>query len=205
MSKVFYILRHGQTELNLKGMVQGRGVDASLNSTGQEQALKVYKSFGNRHFDRIYTSSLKRTHETVKYFDQEKISLEGLDEISWGNQEGVVPTEQSKNLYAETLQAWRDGNLHANVGGGESPLEVMERQKKAMEKVFKNGGDTILICMHGRAMRILLSWLTDSPLEKMDQFDHGNCCYYKLDYSGGKFEILERNRCLHLTSQSPRP
>lgn len=193
-----FILRHGQTDLNLKGMVQGRGVNASLNETGRQQALKAFEHFKDHSFDHIYTSTLKRTHETVVHFDQKKIPLEGLDEISWGNQEGVVPTEQSKNLYAQTLEAWRKGDLQANVGGGESPLEVVERQKAAMEAVIENGGENVLICMHGRAMRILFSWLTESPLEEMDQFEHQNCCYYRLSYDGNSFTLEERCVTEHL-------
>ena len=197
-SKTIYVLRHGQTDLNLKGMVQGRGVNSSLNDTGRQQALLTFQYFKDQVFDIIYTSSLKRTHETVSHFNQEKIELEGLDEISWGNQEGVVPTNESKTLYAETVKEWQNGNLDANLGGGESPRQVMERQKKAMEVVLSNGDKNILICMHGRAMRILLSWFTDTPMSKMDDFEHANCCYYKLEWTPFRVDILERNMTKHL-------
>lgn len=38
MKKTFYFIRHGQTDLNLKGIVQGRGVNSPLNETGLAQA-----------------------------------------------------------------------------------------------------------------------------------------------------------------------
>ncbi len=179
-------------------MVQGRGVDTSLNETGRRQAAKVYEALNQLPIDQIYVSTLKRTHETVVHFKQNKTVLSGFDEISWGNQEGVVPTSESKSLYAETLRHWCSGNLEANLGGGESPLEVMKRQREAMKVVLGGDHSTVLICMHGRAMRVLLSWLTDSPLEEMDQFEHANCCYYKLEYDGKKFDLIERNVTVHL-------
>ncbi len=197
-SKTLYILRHGQTDLNKKGMVQGRGVDSSLNERGREQARKTFEALKHIPFDQVYTSKLKRTHETVAHFDQSKVALEGFDEISWGSQEGVVPTDESKTLYAKTLEEWCAGNLNANLGGGESPIQVMNRQREAMKVVLEGDHSRVLICMHGRAMRILLSWLTNSPLEQMDQFEHANCCYYKLQYDGRKFDLIERNVTVHL-------
>ena len=65
------------------------------------------------------------------------IPLDGFDEISWGNQEGKEAFMEMKNLYAETVNGWRSGNLTLNVGGGESPIQVMERQKEAMKQVLR--------------------------------------------------------------------
>lgn len=53
MVKDIYIVRHGQTDYNLKGIVQGSGVDASLNDTGREQAAAFHKAYGNYPFDRV--------------------------------------------------------------------------------------------------------------------------------------------------------
>ena len=110
-------------------------------------------------------------------------SLEGFDEISWGNQEGVQASVEDKAVYADTLTEWRNGNLELSVGGGESPNQVMKRQKEAMEEVIDSDHETILICMHGRALRILLCWLLNYPLNFMDGFPHQNCGFYKLNYS----------------------
>lgn len=182
-------------------MVQGRGVDASLNETGRKQALKVYEHLQHVSFDVIFTSTLRRTHETVKYFQQQGIPHSihsGFDEISWGNQEGKKADLESKNMFAQTVQAWKEGNLDINVGGGESPNEVMYRQKRAMEEVLSHGAEKILICMHGRALRILLCWLLNYPLTYMDEFPHDNCAYYKLIYRGSDFFVDEFNYKEHL-------
>lgn len=200
-SKTIYLLRHGQTDLNLKGMVQGRGVNASLNKTGREQAIKAFNALRDTSFDSIYTSSLIRTHETVAPFlnnGLELISHAGFDEISWGNQEGKEATMESKNLYAETVNGWRNGQLSLNVGGGENPLQVMERQKEAMNVVMIDPGERILVCMHGRAMRILLCWLLKYPLNYMDGFPHDNCAYYQLISHNESFFVKRFNEVAHL-------
>ncbi|HLS39123.1 MAG TPA: histidine phosphatase family protein, partial [Sphingobacterium bovisgrunnientis] len=61
MKKTFYFIRHGQTDLNLKGIVQGRGVNTSLNDSGRKQADAFFNAYKHIPFDKIYTSTLVRT------------------------------------------------------------------------------------------------------------------------------------------------
>lgn len=171
-------------------MVQGRGVNASLNDTGRMQASKAYQHLSSVSFDMIYTSALIRTQETVSDFIKGGVPFEshsGFDEISWGDQEGLKANVKGKAVYTETMKKWREGYLEENVGGGESPIEVMRRQKEAMEIVMASSHETILICLHGRAMRILMAWLLNYPLNFMDGFPHQNCAYYQLGYTGSFF------------------
>ncbi|MFW5879460.1 MAG: histidine phosphatase family protein, partial [bacterium] len=63
MLKTIYLIRHGQTDYNKKGIVQGSGIDASLNDLGRQQAEAFYDAYRNMPFDKIYISDLKRTKE----------------------------------------------------------------------------------------------------------------------------------------------
>ncbi|MDO8991677.1 MAG: histidine phosphatase family protein, partial [Daejeonella sp.] len=97
MKKTIYIIRHGETDLNKLGIVQGRGMDSSLNEKGLEQAEAFYQAYKQIPFDKIYTSSLKRTHQTVQKFIDSKIpwvQYPGLDELGWGIHEGKESTEE---------------------------------------------------------------------------------------------------------------
>ncbi len=182
-------------------MVQGRGVDASLNETGQWQANRAHQFLKNVSFDVVFTSALIRTHQTARGFIEDGIPHlihDGFDEISWGDQEGVEATPEARNLYSKTVRSWQDGKLDLNVGGGESPIEVMNRQKEAMSQVLEYDASTILICMHGRAIRILLCWLLKYPLNYMDGFPHDNCAFYQLNYNGS-YSVREFNVTDHLT------
>jgi len=186
-------------------MVQGRGIDASHNENGIAQARQAGRAFNSIDFDRVYTSELIRTKETIGQFITNGTpisSLAGFDEISWGNQEGVVASQEARNLYAETVKGWSEGNLELNVGGGESPLEVMERQKGAMQEVLVGDDANVLICMHGRAMRVLLCWTLNYPLNYMDGFPHNNCSYYVLSWRNNAFYLNDFNRTDHLNSAS---
>jgi probable phosphoglycerate mutase len=47
LTREFFIIRHGETDFNLQGIVQGRGVDPSLNETGRRQANQFYEYYKN--------------------------------------------------------------------------------------------------------------------------------------------------------------
>jgi probable phosphoglycerate mutase len=121
-----------------------------------------------------------------------------LDEISWGSQEGVPFNPYTAGLYEETVKSWQNGDLNVGVGGGETPIEVMDRQKPAMKHILSEKKDPVLICMHGRAMRIMLCWLLNYPLSMMDEFLHQNLGMYKLTYSGNFFKVDLFNETGHL-------
>lgn len=203
MKKTFYFIRHGQTDLNLKGIVQGRGVDTSLNENGRNQAEAFYTAYKHIPFDKIYTSSLVRTHQTVDRFVQElhipKEDLLGLDEISWGVYEGQVQDETIMKGFAKVVSSWRNNDLDLSIENGESPNELVKRQKEAiLYMLSKEDEHTILVCMHGRALRILLCHLTDVPVCMMDDFPHTNTSLYVLTYEDGKFEIIDYYNTIHL-------
>ena len=56
MTKTIYIVRHGQTDFNIRQVVQGRGVNSDLNQTGLQQSKYLYDHYRHVPFDVIYTS-----------------------------------------------------------------------------------------------------------------------------------------------------
>jgi len=202
LKKTIYIIRHGETELNKLGIVQGRGMDTDLNEKGREQAEAFYQKYKNIPFDKIYTSSLRRTHQTVKKFIDSNIpwtQYPGLDELGWGIHEGQENTDELSAHLNKLVHQWKEGELHLKFEKGESPLDVKKRQLIVLEHLIEENKDqNILICMHGRAMRLFLCLLTNRPLEEMDSFPHSNTTLYKLAFDGKEFHILDFNNTSHL-------
>ena len=201
-SKKIYIVRHGQTDFNLQNIVQGSGVDSSLNQRGLAQAKAFFEYYKDVPFDKIYTSTLKRTKETVRGFIELGIpneALGGLNEISWGTKEGYKITPEEDQYYHYMLKQWQLGNTTLRIEGGESPDEVVKRMKPAVDHILRQTEEqTILVCMHGRAIRILLCILLNYPLKSMDMFEHENLCLYLLHYTGSTFTIELHNDVSHL-------
>lgn len=195
-------MRHGQTDFNLKNIVQGSGVDTDLNDLGRRQAKAFFEAYKHVPFDQVYTSVLKRSQQSVQQFIDLGIphtALVGLNEISWGSKEGHRVTPQEDEYYHHMLQEWQKGQTHMRIEGGESPDDVVKRMKPAVDYIMKQEQEkTILICMHGRAIRILLCYLLNYPLRCMDMFEHQNLCLYVLNYSGSMFAIEKHNNTDHL-------
>lgn len=204
MKKILYIIRHGETDLNKRGVVQGRGMDTDLNEHGKEQSEAFYQAYKEIPFDKVYTSTLKRTHQTIKKFIDNKIpwtQYAGLDELGWGIYEGLESNDEIKTEFTKILGKWNAGELHHKFDRGESPLEVQERQLAVFEKLIEENEDqNILICMHGRALRLFLCLLTKKPLMEMDSFPHANTTLYKVEYDGSEFRIVSFNNTDHLDS-----
>lgn len=200
--KKIYLLRHGQTDYNQQGIIQGSGVDSVLNDTGWEQAKLFYQSYKHVAFDKVYTSALQRSVQSVQGFIDQGIPHEkhaGLNEICWGSREGTRVTPEEDAYYFEVLQEWLNGNITLRIDAGESPQDVADRQRVFLDLLLtRPAEETVLICMHGRAMRIFLCLLLRYPLPCMDLFEHHNLCLYELHYTGTLFSIHRHMDIEHL-------
>jgi len=197
-----YIIRHGETDFNRRGIVQGRGVNSDLNEMGQQQARSFFKAYHHIEFDKIITSTLKRTHQTVQAFIDKGIPWEqhsGFDELDWGVNEGREATHEMKEEFHQLTKSWMEGNIHLKFQGGESPIEVNKRQKEVLDLIISQQSElnNVLICMHGRALRLLLCELLQIPLSNMDNFPHSNVSLYRLKFTGESFEMLDFNNTDH--------
>ncbi|ARK10987.1 histidine phosphatase family protein [Fibrivirga algicola] len=202
--KDIYIIRHGETDYNRRGIVQGSGVDADLNDMGRAQAMAFFQAYQHVPFAKIYTSTLIRTYQTVEPFIELGIAYEklsGLNEISWGIMEGKIPNTLDDDYYRNLIENWSAGNTALPTEQGESPEQVVARQRPAIDYILAQADESpVLVAMHGRAMRILLSWLLDKPLARMDEFEHSNLCLYKLTHQSetGLFTLDVANDTAHL-------
>ncbi len=199
-----YIVRHGETDFNRQGIVQGRGVDPPLNDNGREQARRFYQRYGHIPFETVYTSTLLRSKQSVQSFiDQgiQWVETPDLDEISWGIFEGKTARTEFRETYQQLLQAWKQNMYGKAAPQGESPLEVQQRLLRFTEQWYARAERLVLICMHGRALRIFLATLLDLPLYHMDDFPHHNFTLYRLALRNGRFHILTFNNKEHLRNE----
>ncbi len=198
-----YMLRHGETNYNRKGIVQGSGVDSSLNEKGREQANFFFETYKHLRFDAVYSSMLKRTKETIDpwikqgyYFERDR----GLNELNWGIQEGKVPSREAASSFRQTLANWQAGKLHDKVEEGESPIEAWERAGPFFSKLRKkHKNQQLLLCSHGRQIRVILSQLLGHGLHKMELFPSENTALNLIYlYSNGRSFAERLNDTSHL-------
>lgn len=198
----FYFIRHGETDYNLQKVVQGGGIDSDLNATGIEQGRKFYEAYKHISFHKIYHTGLRRTYQTIQSFDNgrnELISLPGLNEMGWGDLEGKPFNPENHAIFMEMNNLWAAGDVHVRFPGGESPQEVWERAEKAIHEILsENPEGNVLICTHGRTLRIILSMLSGAGLHAMNTFPHDNTGVNILIPPGTSWQIEKINCLKHL-------
>ena len=203
--KKIYLIRHGQTGHNHRGIVQGRKVNSKLSKKGYRQSAAFFQAYKDVPFQKVYTSTLQRTKQTVQQFIDFGIpheELSGLDEICWGDSEGLFADGENNKRYWKIIETWKSGDLQPRLNGGENPIDVQKRQKEALNYIAKQPESLVLVCMHGRALKIMLAWITGRHMKEMDSFDHDNLSLYILHYENNNWTIDTHDDRAHLKSIS---
>lgn len=201
MDKLIYIVRHGETDYNKRGIVQGQGVDTSLNELGRQQAAAFFDQYRDHNFDLVITSTLKRTQETMLPFIETGLPWkkhEEINEINWGRHEGKQSSPELRADYKRIINEWNQGNYHIGIEGGETAYQMGQRLQQFIKQLQQMPKQNILICSHGRAMRALMCLLRDEPLKRMNNYHHANTGLYQVEQQGLQFRFLIENDLSHL-------
>ncbi len=147
-----YLIRHGQTEWNALGIMQGQK-DVMLNDVGHRQAQILAKRLANTKFTAIYSSDLKRasdTAATVAALQNLSVKLDKrLRERCFGIFEGCTKVELIEK-HPETYQLFLDGKDGAVVPGGEAEREIQNRTIECLTEIAQHHtGEKILVITHG--------------------------------------------------------
>lgn len=197
------IARHGETDYNKKRLLQGRGIDAPLNATGLDQAKALAGYLERYKVSFLGTSSLLRTAQTARFFsDSSKLQINqnsNLDEMDFGDFEGRPYTETLDELERINSE-WKRGNVSLKLPGGESPQDVFDRANQAVNEIISaQSNQTVVLVIHGRLIRVLLSEWLGYGLKNMDKINHYNCCVNQLVFKTGRFNTIYLNKTDHLT------
>ncbi len=196
-----YILRHGETDFNRLGIVQGSGVDTDLNETGREQARAFFETYQEIDFQLVVTSKLRRTHQTVASFLEKEIpwiATEDINEISWGDHEGKPGTPDRIDVYQWMIGEWKSGNLDAALPNGETARQLRERVGRFIEWLKTRPEKRILVATHGRTMRCLVTMLKGLGPADMEGVPHANTGLYVVHFQNGEFVFELENDTSHL-------
>lgn len=163
MSCTIYFIRHGETEHNVLGLIQGHS-DSPLTEEGKKQALRLQEKFKNIKPLAIYSSDLSRAKETAKIIAHpHKIKViysKALRERSYGSIEGK-PRELLDKIY-ESFDKFthQERFRHRANPQAESNKDVIERLLPFLKQIsIKYDGKSVLLVTHGGLMRIFLTYI----------------------------------------------
>ncbi len=202
MKKNIYIIRHGETEYNRLQIMQGRSIDMSLNETGTTQANAFHEQYKSIPFELVYTSELKRSRESVKNFITATTHVidDRITEISWGANEGKPIDNKVTQRFKRMMQEWSNGNLEHSIPGGESGKSLRDRLQSFIKDLSTRKEKHILVCTHGRALKMLITLLLNEDISEMEKYKHANTGLYLMEYSDNQFKLKKANDTSHLKS-----
>lgn len=186
-----YLLRHGETEGNVKGAFFGVS-ETPLSQKGIQQAKDLYHRMKSEDIDQVLVSPLSRAQETSSYagFSEYEI-IEDLIEMNFGAFEGLTYKEIEASHKEETALWIKEGTAYV-FPNGESLETFFERVIKAYKRILKDyRGKNLLIVAHGGVIRSILAHEISEDFSHYWKYRVDNCGLSILAYEDGQV-ILEK-------------
>ena len=201
MTRRIIIWRHGRTEWNLAGRVQGQ-TDVPLDEVGRDQAREAAARLASLQPTRIVTSDLSRARETADELGRlTGIAVESdvrLRERSFGVREGLTMAEAWEQ-FPTHMAEWAAGN-EAGIPGSESSVAAGDRFTSALIEHLESLGsnETLVVVAHGGVTRAGTFTFLGFPRATWETFGGLSNCSWALleerDHGAGvRWRIVEWN------------
>lgn len=178
---MLYLVRHGRTDANKHGLLQGR-LDPPLDELGHRQAEAMAALVGT--VDQVIASPLVRAQQTASYFDADVVTDERWLELAYGEYEGIPVGE----VPPEVWQSWRT-NAEFATKGGESFGSLNKRVRAACDELTDRiSSENIVVVSHVSPIKSAVSWALNTTMDIMFNchLSHASLCRINV----GKFGPL---------------
>lgn len=196
------LLRHGESEGNLSGVLQGQS-DYSLTPAGVEQAQRLASFWKSEDmkFDLIVSSPLLRASQTAKIIAESlKVPVEydpDWKERNFGCLQGAALHEIDQQVPPVDFF-----HPYEPIGGnGESQMDLYARASQALQKIIRQPSGSYLVVSHGgilnKALYVIMG-ITPQGHYNSPIFHFGNTGYAQFRYnsSSRQWAVLSLNRQL---------
>ncbi|WP_144753665.1 2,3-bisphosphoglycerate-dependent phosphoglycerate mutase [Bartonella saheliensis] len=177
MGRTLVLIRHGQSEWNLKNLFTG-WKDPDLTEKGHAEAIAAGKKLkeSGLKFDIAYTSALQRAQKTAQHIleqmgqsNLEVIKNSALNERNYGDLSGLNKDEVRQQWGQEQVQMWRrsytiappNGESLRDTGARIWPYYLYHIQPHILRS------QTVLIAAHGNSLRALIMALEGLTSEQI--------------------------------------
>lgn len=186
------VVRHGQTEANRFGLLQGRA-DLPLNARGREQARAVAAYLSACGAQRIVSSPLLRATSTAAAIaDALGLTVEvdaRLIELDYGDWDQRPLAEVRPQEWAQ----WR-ADLSFAPPNGESLASVSERTRAFGEEVLRRYDDDVTVAVsHVSPIKALMAWALGASDETTWRMQLDVCAVSRIGWRNGVPALLTFN------------
>jgi Fructose-2,6-bisphosphatase len=193
-----YLVRHGETDWNVKGLVQGHS-DIPLNENGRWQAKELAKKLARINFAAAFSSDLIRAKKTAEIVALEKkITLKtitALRERRFGRLEGKSHKEgeaakELAFLWSKLAKLTDEEKKKYQLEDVENDEELMARFIPALREIaIAYPGKNVLVVTHGGVMRAFLIHLGVGDEKTFPPGSIENTSVFKIDSDGVEFWV----------------
>jgi len=166
MARTLVLVRHGQSEWNLKNLFTG-WKDPDLSEQGHKEAIAAGQKLkkAGLHFDIAFTSALQRAQHTCALILHEMgqdnlktIKNQALNERDYGDLSGLNKDDARKKWGDEQVHIWRR-SYDVPPPGGESLKDTGARVwPYYIHEILPHPlrDETVLVAAHGNSLRALI-------------------------------------------------
>lgn len=151
------LVRHGQTDANVRRALDSRPPGAPLNTLGLAQAAALGGRLAAERLTVVHASHAIRAQQTaapVAAAHELAVDvIDGVHEIFCGDLEGRAD-EAAREQFDEVYAAWGRGEFDACLPGGESAHDLRARFLPAVERVTAGVDGSVVVVSHGAAIRL---------------------------------------------------
>lgn len=193
-----YLIRHGETEFNASGRIQGQS-DSRLSDVGRRQCELVAKVLEHVALDAVYTSPLQRAVESARCLAEPRgleLMVEPLlMEINAGIFQGLDWDEINTRYPAES-KLWKSHDPDFRIPNGETRREVMVRARDALDGIRQTAHRHVAIVAHGGWISSAIKSLLEVPAH-LAPFELDNGSISRVSW-GKQIKLLTLNETAHL-------
>lgn len=195
MSTQLYLIRHGQSQANVRDCFLGHG-DLDLTDLGRQQAALTAAYLQGIHADAIYASDLKRAYHTAQATAARRgmtvTADRRLREIDAGEWD-FRPFTELAAAYPAEYDLWQHNIGLAACVGGESVLELQSRIVAAVTDLARrHEGQTIFLFLHATPIRVLRAFCENRAPEEIQSIPWAtNASVSHFCWEAGQLSLVE--------------
>ncbi|HEY6239332.1 MAG TPA: histidine phosphatase family protein [Burkholderiales bacterium] len=200
------LIRHGETEWNREGRIQGYNADSALTETGRAQAQALAARLGREGIDALYSSDAGRTRETAGPISAATglpvIHEAALRERNYGVFEGFSFSGIEVEFPVE-YEKFRTRDPHYAPPGGESAEQFRARIIGALEAIaVRARGKRVAVVTHGGVVGMLYRQAIDIPLQEKRSYSLANASLNLFRFKAGRWLLDTWGDVAHLPAES---
>jgi broad specificity phosphatase PhoE len=181
------LVRHGESEGNLSGTLQGSRLDFRLSGRGRRQAEALAIRLAEEPIDLVVASPMARAKETAEILAAPHglgvLVDPDLVEFDWGVLTGLPFDESMEQRVAELRRRWRAGETELAAPNGESPSAAAARVSRLLARLAARGPSAPVLVAHGRINRVLMTVLLGRDISRMDEVRQRNGCISTIEWT----------------------